>query len=51
MTYKEMSLTELINEIERVEYLLGWNKHPHTQKQNKKYLSRLKDEYYKRIHR
>ena len=42
-SYKEMNIVELTAEIKRVENLLATNKHPLTQKQNRKYLSRLKN--------
>lgn len=45
-SYKEMSINELINEIARVKELLVVNKNRLTQKQNRKYLSRLEKEYY-----
>ena len=41
-----MSVVELINEIGRVKELLVLNKHPLTQKQNRKYLARLEERYY-----
>ena len=46
-SYKEMNVVELINEIGRVKELLVLNKHPLTQKQNRKYLARLEERYYK----
>lgn len=50
-SYKEMNIRELIDEITRVKMLLVVNQKPHTQKQNKKYLSRLEKEYYKNVNR
>ena len=49
--YKEMNISELINEIARVKELLVLNKHPLTQKQNRKYLARLEDRYYQMINK
>lgn len=43
-SYKEMIYPELIGEIERVEILLISNKKPFTQRQNRKYLNKLKVE-------
>lgn len=48
MAYKEMSTPQLINEIARVKELMVLNHHPHTYKQNKKYLVKLEKEFYKR---
>lgn len=45
-SYKKMNINELINEIARVKELLVINKNPFTQKQNRKYLARLEQEYY-----
>lgn len=45
-SYKEMNQVELIQEIARVKELLVLNKHPLTQKQNRKYLARLEERYY-----
>ena len=50
-SYKEMTISELINEIARVKELLVVNKHPLTQKQNRKYLSRLEERYYTLCHK
>ncbi len=44
-SYKEMNIGELINEIARVKELLVLNKNPFTQKQNRKYLAKLEEEY------
>ncbi len=48
MTYKEMTTPQLINEIARVKELLVLNHHPHTYKQNTKYLLKLEREYKQR---
>lgn len=48
-SYKEMNITELINEIARVKELLVLNRKPLTQKQNRKYLARLESEYYEYV--
>ena len=49
MTYKEMNIPQLINEIARVKELLVLNKKLFTQRQNVKYLSRLEKELERRI--
>lgn len=48
---KEMTASELLIEIKRVEELLRNNKHPLTHKQNRKYLNRLQELYYEKIHK
>lgn len=50
MTYKEMTTPQLINEIARVKELLVLNKKPHTFHQNRKYLSKLENEYKRRVY-
>ena len=45
MSYKEMNIYELVDEIERVRNQLKVNKNYYTQKQNKKYLLKLENEY------
>lgn len=45
-SYKEMNINELIDEIARVKEMLVFNKKPLTQKQNRKYLVKLENEYY-----
>lgn len=42
-SYKDMSYSELIAEHNRVTALLSINKHPFTQKQNRKYLKKIED--------
>ncbi len=43
-TYKQMNYSELLAEEERIKILLLLNKKPFTQKQNKKYLSKIQKE-------
>ena len=43
-SYKEMSLSELIKEHNRVSELLRTNHNVFTQKQNRKYLSKIEQE-------
>ncbi len=50
-SYKEMSISELINEIARVKELLVVNRKPHTHSQNRKYLARLEERYYQLCHK
>ena len=45
-SYKEMNYQELVVEINRVRNLLNTNKNHLTQKQNKKYLQKLLNEFY-----
>lgn len=45
-SYKEMNINELRDEIERVRHLLQVNKNTFTIKQNRKYLNKLRKEYY-----
>lgn len=49
MKYKEMTTPQLINEIARVKELMVLNKKPHTFHQNRKYLSKLENEYKRRL--
>ena len=48
-SYKEMNINELINEIARVKEMLVFNKKPLIQKQNRKYLAKLENEYYEYV--
>jgi hypothetical protein len=48
-SYKEMNINELIDEIARVKEMLVFNKKPLTQKQNRKYLAKLENEYYEYV--
>lgn len=50
MKYKKMTTPQLINEIARVKELLVLNKKPHTFHQNRKYLSKLENEYKRRVY-
>ena len=43
-----MEINDLINEIKRVEHILDSSTNEHTIKQNKKYLKRLRKDYYRR---
>ena len=45
-SYKEMSYSELVSEHNRVERLLETNHNVFTQKQNRKYLEKIKKELY-----
>ena len=49
-SYKEMNINELIDEIARVKEMLVFNKKPLTQKQNRKYLAKLENEYYEYVY-
>lgn len=48
-SYKEMNINELIDEIARVKEMLVFNKKSLTQKQNRKYLAKLENEYYEYV--
>lgn len=45
-SYREMNITQLVEEMARVKILLKNNKNYYAQKQNRKYLEKLEKEYY-----